>query len=111
VLHSIPPEKKVLLIGFQPRFFDILAAAQDLRAIDLDTENIGKEISSVVVEAPEMTDDAISWCDLIFVTGSTLVNGTISRFLNQDKPVLFYGVTISAAAKILDLNSYCYCAH
>ena len=51
----------------------------------------------------------MQWCDVIFATGSTLTNGTITTFLNQDKPVIFFGVTIVAAAGILNLNSYCHC--
>lgn len=101
----------VLLVGYQPRFFEMLASHYNLRVVDLDQDNIGSNISGVVIESPEMTPNAINWCDLIFATGSTVVNGTITNFLNQDKPAIFYGVTISAAAKILNLNTYCHCGH
>jgi uncharacterized protein (DUF4213/DUF364 family) len=109
LLDVIEADKKVLLIGFQPRFLDILSANRRLRVIDLNPENIGKTINGVTVEPESMTDEAIAWCDLFFATGSTLANGTITRFLNQGKPAIFYGITISAAAKILNLNSYCEC--
>ncbi len=108
VLDVIESEKKVLLIGFQPRFLDMLSANRQLRVIDLNPENTGKEINGVIVEPEAMTEDAIRWCDLIFATGSTLVNGTITRFLNQGKPAIFYGVTIAAAAKVLNLEAYCH---
>jgi uncharacterized protein (DUF4213/DUF364 family) len=111
VLEAIEPGKKVLLIGFQPRFLDILSANRQLRVIDLNPENIGKTINGVTVEPESMTGDALSWCDVIFATGSTLVNGTITRFLNQGKPAIFYGVTSAAAAKILNLQAYCECGH
>ncbi len=101
--------KNILIIGFQPRFLESLASIQNVRIVDLDRDNIGKEISGVIIEPPENTSNAISWCDLIFATGSTLINGTITDFLDSDKPVIFYGVTISAAAKILNLNNYCHC--
>lgn len=101
--------KKVLLIGYQPRFLEALAARYRTRVVDMDQDNIGISVGDVVIEAPEMTGNAMQWCDVIFATGSTLTNGTISDFLNQDKPVIFYGVTISAAATILNLNTYCYC--
>jgi len=65
----------------------------------------------VIIEPPETTQEIIKWSDLIFATGSILVNGTISSFLNQNKPVLFYGVTISAAATILNFDKYCHCGH
>ncbi len=77
----------------------------------MDQDNISSDVFGVVVESPEMTADAIKWCDLIFANGSTIVNGTILNFLNQEKPVIFYGVTISAAANILNLKKYCHCGH
>ena len=101
----------ILLVGYQPRFLEILSSKYSLRVIDMDLDNIGSDVAGVIVEPPEMTDDAIKWCDLIFATGSTIVNGTITNFLKQNKPVLFYGVTISASAQILGLNKYCQCGH
>jgi hypothetical protein len=79
--------------------------------VDLDPDNIGRKLSGVVIEPPELTAEAITWCDSIFATGSTLVNGTITDFLNKGKSVLFYGITISAAAKILNLDTYCHRGH
>ncbi len=102
---------KVLLVGQQPRFLEILARHYELRVVDMDPDNIGRKISGIKIESPEMTTDAIAWCDLIFATGSTVVNGTMAGFLAQDKPVIFYGVTVSAVAKILNLKKYCYSAH
>lgn len=101
----------VFLVGYQPRFLEMLASKYSIRVVDLDQDNIGSDVFGVVIEPPEMTADAIKWCDLIFATGSTIVNGTITNFLNRGKPVLFYGVTISATAKILNLNKYCHCGH
>lgn len=101
----------VLLVGYQPRFLEMLASNYNIRVVDMDQDNIGSDKLGTVIEPPEMTTDAIEWCDLIFATGSSIVNGTITNFLNKDKPVLFYGVTISAAANILNLNQYCYCGH
>jgi hypothetical protein len=107
----IEKKKKVLIIGFQPRFIEKLASRNDVRIIDLDKDNIGKKAFGVLVEPPDNTSDAVKWCDLIFATGSTIVNGTITDFINQDKPAIFYGITISAAAKILNLKTYCLCGH
>ena len=103
--------KNIFLVGHHPRFIEMLASQYNVRAVDLDQDNIGSDVFGVVIEPPEMTPDAIKWCDLIFATGSTIVNGTITNFLNQDKPALFYGVTISAAASILNLETYCHCGH
>ena len=103
--------KNVLLVGQQPRFLETLASRYNTRVVDMDPDNIGTQSAGITIEPPEMTPDAIKWCDLIFATGSTIVNGTITSFLNQDKPVIFFGVTISAPATILKLNKYCHCGH
>ncbi|MFH1049338.1 MAG: DUF364 domain-containing protein [bacterium] len=107
--HAIKFVSKVLLVGHQPRFLQYLSQEYNVRVVDLDKDNIGKEVYGIIIEPAEMTEDAITWCDIIFVTGSTLINGTITNFLNREKPALFYGVTISAAAKILGLKTYCHC--
>ena len=109
--HALGAYSKVLIVGHQPRFIETLASRYDVRAVDMDPDNIGKKTAGILIEAPEMTEEAMKWCDLIFATGSTLVNGTIVRFLEQEKPVLFYGVTIAAAARILNLDIYCHCGH
>ena len=109
--EAIGALNNVLLVGHQPRFLEMLASTYSIRVVDMDQDNIGSEVFGVVIEPPEMTADAIKWCDLIFATGSTIVNGTITNFLIQDKPVLFYGVTISAAATILNLKKFCHCGH
>jgi hypothetical protein len=111
LLREIDFPAKVLLVGFQPRFLETLAGARALRVVDLDAQNIGRRVQGVVVEPEERTKDALNWCDMVFATGSTLVNGTIERFLRQSKPTVFYGVTISAAGKVLGLRTYCHCGH
>ena len=50
--------------------------------------------------------DAIDWADLLLVTGTTIVNGTIEPFLT-DKPVLFYGTTIAGAAEMMGWKRFC----
>ncbi len=101
----------ILLVGHQPRLLELVASQHNTRAIDLDRDNIGSTFSGISIEPPEMTHDAMEWCDLILATGSTVVNGTIANFLDLDKPVIFYGVTIAATARILNLNRYCHCGH
>jgi len=111
LLNTIDAGRKVLLIGCQPRFTEVLAAHYKVRVVDLDPDNIGRVISGALIEPPENTGDACAWCDLILATGSSVINGTIADFLHQDKPVIFYGVTIAAPAHILHLKTYCHCSH
>jgi hypothetical protein len=102
---------QLLLVGFQPRMLEHLSARTPVRCVDLDADNIGTDKFGVTVEGPEKTDEAIAWAHAIVATGSTLVNGTIPTFLQARKPVIFYGVTISAAARILQLDHFCHLGH
>ncbi len=97
---------KITQIGFQPRMLEKLSPFFDMRLIDLDIDNIGETKFSVKIEGPDSTDDAVDWCDLLLVTGSTIVNGTAGRFIGK-KPVIFYGTTIAGPAQILGLDRFC----
>ncbi|MFH2123804.1 MAG: DUF364 domain-containing protein [Pseudomonadota bacterium] len=86
----VSPGQKVLLVGHQPRFMEALASHFPTRVVDMDQDNIGRKINNVVIESPEKTAEAVQWCDVILATGSTLTNGTITTFIDQDKPVVFF---------------------
>lgn len=98
--------RRVTVIGFQPALAEALAKRTDIRLVDLDPDNVGQTKRGVLVEGEEATRDAVDWCDLMLVTGTTLANDTISQFLT-DKPVLFYGTTISGAAAIMGWDRFC----
>jgi len=81
-----------------------------LRLTDLDQANVDQERFGATVEHAEKTPEILDWCDLALVTGTTLVNNTIGPFLErarEEKPTVFYGVTIVAAAKLLGLDHMC----
>lgn len=97
---------KVTVIGFQPALAEALNHMTDVRLIDLDPDNIGQTKRGIFVEGGYATREAVKWCDLLLVTGTTLANDTIDQFLNG-KPVLFYGTTIAGAAALMGLDRYC----
>ena len=97
---------KITQVGFQPRMLELLSAAFECRILDMDPDNIGSSKFDVVVEGPEATAEAVSWADLLLVTGTTIVNATIDNFLNQ-KPILFYGTTIAGAAHLMNWDRFC----
>jgi uncharacterized protein (DUF4213/DUF364 family) len=99
---------KIAMVGLQPRMVESLSKNFDIKVTDMDYANINSEKFGVVIQSPEKTREHLDWCDLIIVTGSTIVNGTITDFL-INKPVIFYGVTIYGASKILGLEDFCYC--
>jgi hypothetical protein len=101
---------KIAFIGFQPRMVEALSQKFDLRVTDMDHDNIGKEKFGVMIHSPEKTQENLNWCDIVLATGTTIVNNTFNQF-RLSKPVIFYGITISGAARLLGTNHFCYCGH
>ena len=101
---------KVAMVGFQPRMVEALAKKFRLKATDMDQDNIGSEKFGIIIESPERTREHLAWCDIALVTGTTLVNDTIDQF-RVAKPVTFYGITVSGAARLLGLNHFCHFGH
>lgn len=97
---------KITQVGFQPAMVEALNRKFSYRILDLDPDNIGTEKRGARIEGPDTTADAIDWADLLLVTGTTIVNGTIEQFLT-DKPVLFYGTTIAGAADLMGWKRFC----
>lgn len=104
---------RIALIGFQPRMVEALSPRFEIRVTDLDEKNIGTEKFGVVVCGPEKTEAHLGWCDIALVTGTTIVNDTIEPMIRmtKDKGIIFYGTTISGAAKLLGLKHFCHCGH
>ena len=100
---------KIAQVGFQPRMVESLAPAFALRVMDLDQDDIDATRFNTLIEGPEATDEMIRWADLLLVTGTTIVNGTIEQFLGE-KPVLFYGTTIAGPAHLMGWERFCACA-
>jgi len=98
----------IAMAGLQPRMVESLAKNFEIKVTDLDYANINTEKFGVIIQSPKNTKDNLDWCDIALVTGSTIVNNTLADFLTS-KPVIFYGVTIAGAAKVLGLEHYCYC--
>ena len=97
---------KIVQIGFQPRMIESLSSRFTMRVLDMDRDNIGSRKCGAVIESPEAAETAVAWADLLLVTGTTLVNGTLPAFVGS-KPVLFYGTTIAGAAHLMGWERFC----
>lgn len=102
-----PDDSRIALIGCQPRMLETLSSCYQLRVTDLDPDNIGKSFNGIEIESDNNTDEVLDWCDIALITGSTLVNGTIDRFIGLKCHTVFYGVTIAGAAALLRLHRFC----
>lgn len=102
--------KKITLVGYQPSMIERLSQSFQLRVLDLNPDNIGEERYGILIEDGNEEDYDVlnTWPDLVLVTGSTICNGSIVDFLNLEKPVVFFGMTIAGAAVLMDLERVCF---
>ncbi|WP_028583047.1 Rossmann-like domain-containing protein [Desulfogranum mediterraneum] len=98
---------KITLVGFQPKMIETLAERFELRVVDLDPDNIGSRKAGVTIEGPADSGAAVDQAELLVVTGSTLVNDTLADFLRTDRPTIFFGTTVAAAADLMGWNRFC----
>lgn len=101
---------KIALVGYQPALIETLSKEFHLRVLDLNSSNIGTirygiKVGDGISHYEEVVKE---WADLVLCTGSTICNGTIVNFIGLDKPVLFFGTTLSGAAPILGLSRLCF---
>ena len=105
-----PGVKKITLVGYQPALLQMLTdSGYHVRVMDLNPQNVGQLRCGVTVEDGRTAmADAVRHAELILCTGSTLSNGTITDYLELDKPVLFFGITAAGAAALLGLKRLCF---
>lgn len=103
--------KKVALIGYQPALLEMLSESEfEVRVLDLNPANVGQMRYGVLVEDgkdayPDIVADDT---DLILCTGSTICNGTIVDYIDLEKPVVFFGISLAGAAVLMDLKRACF---
>ncbi len=106
--------RRLTLVGLQPALAEALAKHYELSVLDLDPDNIGQKIAGVRIKDGR-TDlaAAVSQSDLVLATGSSLCNNTIDSILAAagNLPVVFFGITISGAAALLNLERFCPLGH
>jgi hypothetical protein len=100
---------KITQVGLQPRIVEALARRFPMRVLDMDPDNIGSRRYGPLIESPASTAAALAWADLLVVTGSTIVNATLSNFL-VGKPVIFYGTTLAGPAHLMGWERFCACS-
>ncbi|MEM3427716.1 MAG: DUF364 domain-containing protein [Nitrososphaerales archaeon] len=108
---KLPPQTKIVMIGFQPAIaYYVSRRFRNFRVTDMDFDNIGRIKEGTLIESYMVNKEAILWGDVVLATGSTIVNGSIEEIVNwsKGKQLIFYGMTISAAAYEFTFNQLCY---
>jgi hypothetical protein len=62
----------------------------------------------VTIGGPERFAENARWADVVFATGSTVVNGTIDAIVKDRPDTVFYGVTIAGIARLAGLRQFCH---
>ena len=101
---------RIAFIGLQPAMIAALRHNFEIRVVDLDVDNIGKRKAGVLIESISKTKEILSWGNVVLATGTTVVNNTLTSLLTE-KPIVFYGVTISGVAHLMGYEQYCFCGH
>lgn len=107
--------EKVGLVGLQPAILDALVNAFGREKVMVsDLAEAGSIHSGVRVLDGLNSPEIFEQCQIILITGSTIVNGTIDDLLDQakkhDQRVVLFGVTIAGAAYLLGRESWCACS-
>lgn len=103
--------RKIALIGYQPALLEMLSGSEfEVRVLDLNPANVGQIRYGVLVEDGKTAyQDIITGdTDLILCTGSTICNGTIVDYMDLEKPVVFFGISLAGAAVLMDLKRACF---
>jgi len=103
-------KRKIALIGYQPAFVEKLSKEFTLKVLDLNKDNFGKRYGVSVLDGNKFYKDVIKWAEIVLATGTVFVNGIIDKIV-EIKPIeeiIFYGVTISGIAKLLNLKRICF---
>lgn len=103
-------DKKIALIGYQPSILEALSKDFTVRVLDLNPKNVGQIRYGIEVEhgIDDYKEVVLDWADVVLCTGSTLCNGTIVQYFDIGKKVIFFGITVAGAAKLLGLNRLCH---
>ena len=100
---------RITLVGYQPALTARLSQEFPLRVLDMNPQFVGSVRSGITVEHGQESyrDAVLDWPELILCTGSTLCNGTFVNYLNTGRPVIFFGISGAAAARIFALSRFC----
>jgi uncharacterized protein (DUF4213/DUF364 family) len=108
---------KIGIIGLQPSMLQAFVnrfGADKLMVLDLNTANVDQHKNGVLVKDGEVEanfQELLQFCDLGWITGSTLVNATMNSivpaFKSAGKQFVFFGNTAAGVCHLLNLPHFC----
>lgn len=103
------------LVGMQPALLEALVRTLGSeRLMVSDLAEAGTVRCGMKVLDGMDSSEIFERCQLILITGSTIVNGTINELMeyaeHYERRVAFYGTTIAGTAYLLGLERWCPCS-
>ncbi|MGB7544187.1 MAG: DUF364 domain-containing protein [Methanothrix sp.] len=103
------------LVGLQPALLEALVKTLGSeRVMTSDLAEAGMVRCDVKVLDGMDSSEIFERCQLVLMTGSTLVNGTINDLMENatghETRVVFYGTTIAGTAYLIGLERWCACS-
>jgi uncharacterized protein (DUF4213/DUF364 family) len=107
--------ERVGLVGLQPTLLEALVMTLGPeRVMASDLAEVGSVRFQVKVLEGTEPQEMFECCQLLLITGSTLVNSTIDDLMElaerDNRRVVFYGTTIAGSAYLLGLDIMCPCS-
>ena len=104
------------LVGYNPAIAQALVreyGTEAVRITDLNPQNIGADKFGITIwDGRTRTGELVKRCDLILVTGTTLVNGTFDEILQQVrdayKRLVVFGITGAGVCHLMGLDRWCF---
>jgi len=116
VAAIVPPVRRTALIGYQPGMTRALAALARERGFrfqvtDMNPANVGQGLFGVRVRDGRENEAVIGESDVVFCTGSTVVNGTVWEILRwcgaHGTRAVFFGVSVQGPAALMGWETFC----
>ena len=106
---------RVGLVGMQPALLEAFVETLGPDKVPVsDLAEAGTVLCDVMVLDSKYSSEMFERCQLILMTGSTLVNGTINSLMeiakHHRRRVVFYGTTIAGTAYLMGLERWCACS-
>jgi hypothetical protein len=102
----------VLHIGYQPGHIKALANMfEHVYVTDSNPENVGAVKFGVTVKPACLNEELIRKSDVVCITGSALINGSLFPLVEfckkHDIPFILYGISAMSAAHLLGYENFC----
>jgi len=103
------------LVGMQPALLEALVETLGSeRVMTSDLAEAGSKRCGVKVLDGMDSSEIFERCQLVFITGSTLANGTIDDLMENanyhERRAVYYGTTIAGTAYLMGLERWCACS-